>query len=142
MEIWQISLSCQLRIGWWREAITQVYERGHVETFPQHPVVTALSSAIGRHSLSRVLLEEYLDARDRDLCHDSSLGFASLSQMELYAQHTAGSQMRLAVECVLQGHNGGGRGGGSGGSGAGADGTGAGVGVHWLLASEGRPTPE
>ena len=121
----------QLRVGWWREAIAQVYERGHVETFPQHPVVTALSSAISRHSLSRVLLDEYLDARERDLCHDSSLGFASLSQMELYAQHTAGSQMRLAVECVLQGHNGGDGGGGGGGGegGAGGMGTGAGAGA-------------
>ena len=128
----------QLRIGWWREAIAQVYEQGHVETFPQHPVVTALSNAISSHSLSRVLLEEYLDARDRDVCHDSSLGFVSMSQMELYAQHTAGAQMRLAVECALQGNVGDGGGGGegeSGGAGAGGVAAAAQVAEHVGVAS-------
>ncbi len=90
----------QLRIGWWREAITQLYDAGFVETFPQHPVVTALGDTIRRHSLPKVHFDNYLDARERDLCHDSSLGFASLKQMELYALHTAGAQLRLALGCV------------------------------------------
>lgn len=58
-----------MRVQWWRDAIAAIYAgRG-----PDHPVVSALTTAIGRHNLPHDAFAPLLAARERELAEEEGL---------------------------------------------------------------------
>ena len=85
-----------IRLQWWREALDGIW-RGEPR---EHAVAMALHDAVGRHSLSRSLLEEMIDGRERDL---DDAPPASLDEVVSYASATSGALVALALEVAGQG---------------------------------------
>ena len=54
----------EIRLTWWAEAITEIYEGRAVR---KHPVTLALAGAIERHNLPRDLFEAMIEARYPEL---------------------------------------------------------------------------
>lgn len=83
----------RIRLQWWRDAIAELYDGAA----RRHEVVEPLGEAIRRHELSRSHFDGLIDARERDL---EEAGFATLAEMETYAEATAAPVLRLALETV------------------------------------------
>lgn len=63
-----------MRVQWWRDAIGAIYAgRG-----PDHPVVSALTTAIGRHNLPHDAFAPLLTARERELASEAVPDIAAL----------------------------------------------------------------
>ena len=83
----------QIRLQWWREALDGIYEGGPRE----HAVVLALSEAVRECRLSRGLLDEMIDGRERDLEDAPPL---SVEDVVSYASATSGALNSLAGEVL------------------------------------------
>jgi len=89
------SLIGQMKLQWWRDVISAIYDGGKV---PQgNPVVQALESTIHTHALSRVNFETLLDARARDMSDESP---ADVETLEQYAEGTSASLTILVLEVL------------------------------------------
>lgn len=80
-----------IRLQWWRDAITAIYERGSV---PEHDIVQALAKAIDAHDLPQESFETLIYAREFDL--EDTLP-AHLEGTLNYADFTSAPLMRLAL---------------------------------------------
>jgi phytoene synthase len=79
-----------IRLQWWRDAITEIYD-GEPR---HHQVVQPLASAIRRHTLPREPFERLIDARELDLT-DGPPDY--LEQLIAYAEASSGGLTRLAL---------------------------------------------
>jgi phytoene synthase len=79
-----------IRLQWWRDAITEIYD-GEPR---HHQVVQPLASAIRRHTLPREPFERLIDARELDLS-DGPPDY--LEQLIAYAEASSGGLTRLAL---------------------------------------------
>jgi len=85
----------QMKLQWWHDVITAIYEGGPV---PQgNPVVEALVAAIRAHNLSRAYFETLLDARARDMADEPP---ADVYALEAYADGTSASLTALVREAL------------------------------------------
>jgi len=82
----------RIRLEWWREGIAAAFENGLVH---HHAVVAALTSAIRSYGLTRAHFDRLIDARERDLDEDP---WASLAELEDYAEGTSARLVHLALE--------------------------------------------
>lgn len=89
------SLIGQMKLEWWREVITSIYEGGQV---PQgNPVVGGLQSIVERHALSRIHFDELLNCRAEDMSEESPKDVLAL---EAYAEGTSARLLWLALEII------------------------------------------
>jgi phytoene synthase len=84
----------EIRLAWWREAVEETFAGKPARA---HPVVEALSVAIGRRKPDAGLFETLIEARHRDL-DPAPLGEDAIE----YAEQTAGSVMALAASMLDQ----------------------------------------
>ena len=85
----------QIKLQWWRDVVTAIYDAGHVSQ--GNPVVGALAAAIREHALSRGHFDVLLEARVQDLDEESPSDVAAL---ERYAEGTAASLTALVLEVL------------------------------------------
>ncbi len=83
----------QIRLQWWRETIAGIYTGG----VRRHETALALADAIDAYGLPQALFDTLIDARERDIFRDE---FATLVDLETYADATSGGLMRLAVRIL------------------------------------------
>lgn len=83
----------RVRLQWWRDAVAEIYAGSE----RRHQVVEALAAAVHRRGLTRDHFDRLLDARERDMSADAP---ADLAALVSYADATAGSLGRLAVEIL------------------------------------------
>lgn len=83
----------QIRLQWWREAITEAYD-GKVRA---HQVMAPLADAIARHRPPQQHFETLLDGRLRDL---DDQPFDSLASLEAYAAATSGTLSLLMLDML------------------------------------------
>jgi len=81
----------QIRLQWWRDALDEIFSG---QSARRHETVGPLAEAIRRRNLPREPFERLLAARERDL---DDAPFASLSELEAYAEDTSGHLMALAL---------------------------------------------
>ena len=87
------ALALQLRMQWWRDAVTSIYESKPLE----NPVVLALAKANEKHTLTRRFLDRIIDAREADLEVNQYQTVAALAH---YAESTVCSLFYLTLECM------------------------------------------
>ncbi|NBB82763.1 MAG: squalene/phytoene synthase family protein, partial [Alphaproteobacteria bacterium] len=85
----------QIRLQWWRESLDGIA----AATPRRHEVVEPLAEAIDRFGLDRALLDQVIDARERDLELDAR-PFADLDELEAYGRATNGPLHRLALQVL------------------------------------------
>ncbi len=83
----------QMRLRWWLDNLESIYK----ETPPQHPVATAISSAISHNTLPRALFERMIEARERDL---EDRAFDTLADLETYAEGVSSTLIQLSLACM------------------------------------------
>lgn len=83
----------QIRLQWWRDRIDELYRGRTID----HRLVEALGRTIAAHDLPRDLFDGLIDARDHDL---EQAPFATLADLEAYADATSGHVMRLAARIL------------------------------------------
>jgi len=83
----------QIRLQWWRESVESVFA-GRPR---KHLVVEALAAAHAVRPFGRGGFERLIDARERDLEDEP---FATLAELEAYAEATAGGLALLALEAL------------------------------------------
>ena len=83
-----------MRLQWWRDAVTGIYQGKTLE----HPVVTALSVAVKEHKLSKHWFTRLLDARQNDLESEGSP--RTMLDVEKYAENTASALLYLTLEAA------------------------------------------
>jgi NADH dehydrogenase [ubiquinone] 1 alpha subcomplex assembly factor 6 len=83
----------QIRLQWWRDRIAELYRGAAID----HRLVEALGRTIAAHDLPRPLFDALIDARDHDL---EDAPFATLTDLEDYADATSGHVMRLAARIL------------------------------------------
>src|SRR5437763_854177 len=84
----------QIRLQWWREVIAATFAG---EPPRRHQIVLPLTDAIREFRLSRVLLEELIDSRERDL---DAAPPETMAALEAYAAGTSASLVALALEIL------------------------------------------
>jgi phytoene synthase len=87
----------QMRLAWWREALDEIYAGRR----RRHEVAVALAESIETSDLPRLLFDALLDARELDL---ESAPFATMAELEAYADATSGHVMRLAARVLGAGN--------------------------------------
>jgi NADH dehydrogenase [ubiquinone] 1 alpha subcomplex assembly factor 6 len=85
----------QMRLQWWRDNMDRIFEGAP----PAHQVATALSQTINGWGLERTVFDELLDARVADF---SDTPFATLAELESYAEKTSATLTRLALSVLGQ----------------------------------------
>ena len=86
----------QIRLQWWREAITGVYEANRGGgAVRKHEIVEALGAAVAAARPSRASFEALIDARELDLVADPP---ATLGALEGYCEASASQLLWLAAE--------------------------------------------
>ena len=83
----------QMRLQWWRETISAIYEGGPVR---RHEVGEPLAATICDRGLSRACFDRLIDAREADFADAPP---ADLAALEAYAEATGAPLVRLALEC-------------------------------------------
>ena len=84
----------EIRLQWWRDCITSLYQGEK----PNHPIALGLSTAIESCELSKSLFDQYLAERSFDLLKTRP---ATLNDLESYADGTAGALHELMAEVLL-----------------------------------------
>jgi NADH dehydrogenase [ubiquinone] 1 alpha subcomplex assembly factor 6 len=84
----------QIRLQWWREVIDAAYAGA---TPRAHVVAAPLTAVIREAALTRSLLEQMIDGRERDLASEPP---ATLAALEDYAQATSANLAQLALEAL------------------------------------------
>jgi phytoene synthase len=79
-----------IRLAWWREAITEIHQRKPARA---HPVLAAFAESFGQAQTPIEPWLALLEARSRDL---DSAAFSDWVAFDAYVDATAGSVMRLA----------------------------------------------
>jgi phytoene synthase len=80
-----------IRLQWWREAISEVFEGRPPRP---HPALAAIAEAHRQTPLPREALEALIDARGRDL---DAAPFATFTEIDVYLEATAGNVIRIAA---------------------------------------------
>jgi phytoene synthase len=88
----------EIRLQWWRDAITAIYADG---ALPAHPVVEAAAAAIVEAQLPREPFDAMIDARSKDL---EAAPFTAWADLEAYVDATAGGLARLSAIAAAPGH--------------------------------------
>lgn len=83
-----------MRFQWWREALDGLYKGKLLE----HPVVTALSSVIEEHKLSKLWFSRIIDARQSDLEMEGAP--RTMPDVEKYAENTASALLYLTLQAA------------------------------------------
>ncbi len=83
----------QIRLQWWREALTGIYD-GNPR---HHEVVEPLARAVEAKRLPRDLLEAVIDAREFDLEAEPP---ADMAALRVYAEGTSTTLLRLALKIL------------------------------------------
>jgi NADH dehydrogenase [ubiquinone] 1 alpha subcomplex assembly factor 6 len=83
-----------MRLQWWRDALTGIYQGKTLE----HPVITALSTIVKAHKLSKHWFTRLLDARQSDLESEGSP--KTILDVERYAENTASALLYLTLEAA------------------------------------------
>ena len=94
-EIVREPLAGELRLTWWRDALTRAEASGH-------PVAAALLDTIARFDLPTTLFENHIAARQFDLYDDP---MPSLNDLEGYCGETASSLFQLAALILADGRD-------------------------------------
>src|SRR5688572_600358 len=81
-----------IRLQWWRDAITKIYEGGDV---PEHEILKVLAPAILEHNLSRDHFNTLVYAREFDL---ENVCPANMDGLLSYADFTSTPLMNLALK--------------------------------------------
>jgi len=85
----------QMRLQWWRDRITAIYEG---QGAPKgNPVAESLARVITTHDLTQAHFDALIDARARDM---EDLGPANLDALESYAEGVSGRLVHLALEIL------------------------------------------
>ncbi len=92
-EIVREPLAGELRLTWWRDALTRGEPSGH-------PVATALLATIAKFNLPIALFENHIAARQFDLYDDP---MPNLNDLEGYCGETASSLFQLAALILADG---------------------------------------
>ena len=87
----------EIRLQWWRDRIAELYRGVAVE----HPVVEGLGGVISARKLPRDLFDALIGAREQDL---EEAPFATMDELEAYADATSGNVMRLAARIPMGRH--------------------------------------
>lgn len=85
-----------IRLQWWRDAVTAVYDCG---TVPQNEILPSLAQAIKTYDLPRDAFETLIYAREFDL---ETMAPASLEGLTRYAGFTNAPLMRLSLKITGQ----------------------------------------
>lgn len=118
----QTTLTLQMRMQWWREAIKRIYDgsvtRDNTGNFVakdvgstsqsvslgnfsvsswQNPVIRQLEQANSEFGLTRRFLERLIDAREMDL---EIKQYADIQQLIDYAEDSVSSLLYLSLECT------------------------------------------
>lgn len=80
-----------IRLQWWREALTELFDGKPVRA---HPVLAAVAEVNRAAPLPRDVLGALIDTRGRDL---DLAPFATFAEIDAYVDGTAGNLMRVAV---------------------------------------------
>lgn len=80
----------QIRLQWWRDAVTECYESEP----RRHQVAEPLALAIRRHALPRALFDRIIDARERDFDDRAP---DTLGDLVAYAEESGGCLTQLAL---------------------------------------------
>lgn len=83
-----------IRLAWWRDAATAMFED---RASPRHPVADALRAAIARHGLPRAPFDRLLEARARDL---EDMPHADMAMLVAYAEGTGATLAELALAAL------------------------------------------
>lgn len=83
----------QIRLQWWRDAVTELYEGSP----RRHEVIQPLAVAVADHGLERACFERLIDARERDLDDEPPASLAGLAD---YAEATGAPLVRLALQVL------------------------------------------
>ena len=94
-EVVREPLAGELRLTWWRDALTQAGGAGH-------PVAEALLDTIAKFKLPVALFENHIEARQFDLYDDP---MPSLNDLEGYCGETASSLFQLAALILADGRD-------------------------------------
>jgi phytoene synthase len=94
-EVVREPLAGELRLTWWRDALTDAGASGH-------PVAEALLDTIARFDLPVALFENHIAARQFDLYDDP---MPSLNDLEGYCGETASSLFQLAALILAEGRD-------------------------------------
>ena len=84
----------EIRYQWWREAVAEIYEGGHVRA---HEVTTPLSIVLREYDVPRFWVDRLIDGRNRDL--DPS-PFVNITEAIDYCHQTSGVLMQIAARCL------------------------------------------
>jgi phytoene/squalene synthetase len=90
-----------IRLQWWREALAEIAAGGPVR---RHEVATALAAVVQRYQLPVEILQQMVDARERDIADGAALqGIGQdLAAVEAYLDATSGNLIRLGL--LVAGH--------------------------------------
>jgi len=88
----------ELRLQWWREAVTGA----GVREAAGHPVAAALRDAVVRYRLPPQRLVDLIDARTFDL-YDEPMN--TLADLEIYAARTSSTLINLAARVICDGRD-------------------------------------
>jgi len=88
------SMLGSMRLQWWRDSISAIYEDAPVR---RHEVVEPLAATIREHRLSRVHFDRLIDAREADLADAPP---ATLAALEAYAEASSVPLVLLALEIL------------------------------------------
>jgi phytoene synthase len=94
-EVVREPLAGELRLTWWRDALTDAGASGH-------PVAAALLDTIAKFNLPVALFENHIAARQFDLYDDP---MPSLNDLEGYCGETASSLFQLAALILAEGRD-------------------------------------
>ncbi|CAH7667779.1 Squalene/phytoene synthase-domain-containing protein [Phakopsora pachyrhizi] len=91
-------LIVKIRFQWWRDAIRSCYLNEHSDQVPQnHPLLTAIRSAIKSHELQRYHFIRLIDAKEN---HSIQPRFDGLDSLVSYSQSTTYSILSLLYQSL------------------------------------------
>lgn len=98
------SLASKLRMQWWRDSISEIYDVGREDPSRQlsssirhNPTLRSLSQAIHGHGLTQRFLRRIMEAREADL---EVMQYDRVRDMAQYGEDTVSNVLYLSLECV------------------------------------------
>lgn len=84
-----------MRLKFWEDAITKIFDKNKKGSIPKHPVVEELNFAAEKSKLTKRYFERLINARKVP-----NLNFISMKAMEHYAEETTSSINYLILEAL------------------------------------------
>lgn len=84
-----------MRLKFWEDAITKIFDKNKKGSIPKHPVVEELNLAVERSKLTKRYFERLITARKIP-----NINFISMKAMEQYAEETTSSINYLVLEAL------------------------------------------